>query len=57
MIPSHASMPLEQLERKLCAAVLHRPVIESRGSPVTEFLFCVRCGKIISRIVDGALLG
>lgn len=43
--PEHATMPIEQLERLLCAELGHRADWEERGAPVTEFWICRRCGK------------
>lgn len=46
MIPSHASAPLESLERLLCRELSHRIVVETRADPVvSEFWLCTRCGK------------
>lgn len=45
MIPAHAALQLEQLERLLCRETGHRAIIDTRGAPVTEFPVCLRCGK------------
>lgn len=50
MMPSHAAMPLVDLERLLCRETAHRWHEERRGAPVTEYLLCVRCGKIGDRL-------
>lgn len=50
MIPAHAALPLEKVERVLCAELGHREVDERRAAPVTEFKLCVRCGKIGARL-------
>lgn len=44
-MPSHAAMPLEQLERLLCKQLGHVVVQSTRGEPVTAFPVCKRCGK------------
>ncbi len=45
MMPLHASMPLEELERLLCRELGHRAIVDQRGAPVAEFWLCLRCGK------------
>jgi hypothetical protein len=45
MIPAHASMLLEDLERLLCREIGHAAVREDRGAPVTDFWLCLRCRK------------
>lgn len=50
MVPAHAGLQLEQLERLLCRELGHVWVEERRGAPVTEFLVCRRCRKIGDRL-------
>lgn len=50
MVPAHAGMAIEDLERLLCRELDHLWAEERRGAPVTEFLLCVRCGKIGDRL-------
>lgn len=50
MIPSHASMDIVELERLICRFTAHVWFEQRRGAPVTEFLCCVRCGKIGERL-------
>lgn len=45
MIPAHAIMPLESLERLLCRELGCRPVTEERADPVARFPVCLRCGR------------
>lgn len=45
MMPSHAAMSLETLERLLCRELGHRAEREERGAPVTSFWVCLRCGR------------
>lgn len=49
MTPLHAALPLEELERTICREVGHRPMWIDTAAPVTEFWWCVRCGKILGR--------
>lgn len=59
MIPPHAGHPLDLIEellqllrREACELLGHTGRYELRGAPVTEFIFCGRCGKIIARVVE-----
>lgn len=42
---SHATIPVEQLERLLCRVVGHRPFNETAAEPVCDFWICLRCGR------------
>lgn len=56
-VPAHAALTFEAVSwileldrRKQCEASGHVPVEEHSGAPVTEFVVCCRCGKILGRL-------